>query len=54
VDRDTRTTDWDYGEPIIEVIGHLRRDSMSDESFELTVEMAWGKQIFTGRGRAPH
>jgi len=54
VERDARTTRWDAGELIVEVIGRPCHDSMSGESFESTVVVTWGRQILRGCGRALH
>jgi uncharacterized membrane protein len=54
VDREARTTRWDAGELIVEVIGRPCRDSMSGESFESTVVVTWGEQTLRGCGRALH
>jgi putative lipoprotein len=54
VDADARTTRWDTGELIVEVIGRPCRDSMSGESFESTVVVTWRKQVLRGCGRALH
>jgi uncharacterized membrane protein len=54
VDQQARTTRWDAGELIVEVIGRPCRDSMSGESFEATVVVTWGEQILRGCGRALH
>ena len=53
-DQETRTTRWDTGELIVEVIGAPCRDSMSGESFESTVVVTWGEQTLRGCGRALH
>jgi uncharacterized membrane protein len=54
IERDARTTRWNAGELIVEVIGRPCRDSMSGESFESTVVVTWGKQTLRGCGRALH
>ncbi len=54
VDRDARTTRWDAGELVVEVMGRPCRDTMSDESFEATVVVTWGGQTLRGCGRALH
>lgn len=54
VDSDARTTRWEAGELIVEVIGRPCRDSMSGESFESTVTVTWRRQILRGCGRALH
>ena len=54
IDQQARTTRWNAGELIVEVIGRPCRDSMSDESFEATVVVTWGKQTLRGCGRALH
>jgi putative lipoprotein len=54
IDQGARTTRWDAGELIVEVIGRPCRDSMSGESFEATVVVTWGKQTLKGCGRALH
>jgi len=54
MERDARTTRWDAGELIVEVIGRPCRDSMSGESFEATVVVTWGEQTLRGCGRALH
>jgi putative lipoprotein len=54
IDQEARTTRWDTGELIVEVIGRPCRDSMSGESFESTVVVTWGEQTLRGCGRALH
>ena len=54
IDQEARTTRWDTGELIVEVIGAPCRDSMSGESFESTVVVTWGVQTLKGCGRALH
>ena len=54
IDQGARTTRWDAGELIVEVIGRPCRDSMSGELFEATVVVTWGKQTLKGCGRALH
>jgi uncharacterized membrane protein len=54
IDQEARTTRWDAGELIVEVIGRPCRDSMSGESFEATVVVTWGEQTLRGCGRALH
>jgi uncharacterized membrane protein len=54
IDQEARTTRWDTGELIVEVIGVPCRDSMSGESFESTVVVTWGEQTLRGCGRALH
>jgi len=54
IDQEARSTRWDAGELIVEVIGRPCRDSMSGESFESTVVVTWGEQTLRGCGRAPH
>jgi putative lipoprotein len=54
VDAEARTTRWDTGELILEVIGRPCRDSMSGEAFESTVVVNWGDRILRGCGRALH
>ena len=54
MERDARTTLWNAGELIVEVIGRPCRDSMSGESFESTVVVTWGEQTLRGCGRALH
>jgi uncharacterized membrane protein len=54
IDQEDRTTRWDAGELIVEVIGRPCRDPMSGESFESTVVVTWGERTLTGCGRALH
>jgi uncharacterized membrane protein len=54
VDRAGRRTTWDAGELVVEVIGHLCRDSMSGERFEATVVVTWRDRHLNGCGRALH
>jgi uncharacterized membrane protein len=54
IDQEARSTRWDAGELIVEVIGRPCRDSMSGESFEATVVVTWGEQTLRGCGRALH
>jgi uncharacterized membrane protein len=54
IDQEARTTRWDAGELVVEVIGVPCRDSMSGESFESTVVVTWGEQTLRGCGRALH
>ena len=54
IDQEARSTRWDAGELIVEVIGRPCRDSMSGESFESTVVVTWGEQTLRGCGRALH
>ena len=41
IEQETRTTRWDAGELIVEVIGRPCRDSMSGESFQATLIVTW-------------
>ena len=54
VDSEARTTRWDAGELVVEVIGRHCLDSMSGEPFETTVVVSWGGQTLRGCGRALH
>lgn len=54
VDHDARSTRWDAGENILEVIGRPCRDSMSGESFETEVIVNWKGRTLRGCGRALH
>ena len=54
MDREARTTRWDAGEIVLEVIGRPCRDSMSGESFETQVRVRWRGRTLRGCGRALH
>lgn len=54
VDHEARTTRWDAGELVVEVVGRHCLDSMSGEQFETTVVVSWGGQTLRGCGRTLH
>lgn len=54
VDHDARSTRWDAGEIILEVIGRPCHDSMSGEAFETEMIVNWKGQTLRGCGRALH
>ncbi len=54
VDPETRTTRWDAGELVLEVIGSPCTDAMSGERFPSEVLVHWRYRTLRGCGRALH
>jgi uncharacterized membrane protein len=54
VDPDSRTTSWDAGELLVEVIGRPCVDTMSGEHFPSEVMVQWEGRTLRGCGRALH
>ena len=54
VNREERSTRWDAGEIVVEVLGRQCLDTMSGEAFESKVRVVWGSRVLEGCGRALH
>ncbi len=53
-DNEARSTRWDAGDLVLELVGQTCHDSMSGEAFETKVVVTWQGRTLRGCGRALH